>query len=55
MTGPVTFDEASGMPWPDVLNRYQALSDRDAMAREELAAVVAGLEVIAAHVIVREA
>ncbi len=55
MTRPVTFDEASGMPWPDVLNRYQALSDRDAMAREELAAVVAGLEVIAAHVIVREA
>src|SRR5580693_6883313 len=21
------------MPWPDVMNRYQALSDRDAMAR----------------------
>ena len=33
MTGPTTFDEASGMPWPDVLNRYQALDNRDAMAR----------------------
>jgi len=29
----MTYDEASGMPWPDVLNRYQALTDRDAMAR----------------------
>ena len=26
-------DEATGMPWADVLNRYQALTDRDAMAR----------------------
>ena len=33
MTGPMTYDEACGMPWPDVLNRYQALNDRDAMAR----------------------
>jgi hypothetical protein len=33
MTGPTTYDEASGMPWGDVLNRYQALNDRDAMAR----------------------
>ncbi len=33
MTPPATYDEASGMPWPDVLNRYQALNDRDAMAR----------------------
>ena len=28
-----TYDEASGMPFTDVLNRYQALNDRDAMAR----------------------
>jgi hypothetical protein len=33
MTGPTTFDEASAMPWPDVLNRHQALTDRDLMAR----------------------
>lgn len=33
MTGPTTFDEASAMPWADLLNRYQALTDRDAMAR----------------------
>ena len=33
MTSPMTFDEASEMPFPDVLNRYQALNDRDAMAR----------------------
>jgi hypothetical protein len=33
MTGPATFDEAFAMPWPDVLNRYQTLNDRDAMAR----------------------
>jgi hypothetical protein len=33
MTGPATYDEASAMPWPDVLNRYQALNDRDSMAR----------------------
>ena len=28
-----TCDEASGMPFTDVLNRYQQLNDRDAMAR----------------------
>ncbi len=28
-----TYDEASGMSWPDVLNRHQALTDRDSMAR----------------------
>ena len=33
MTDITTYDEASAMPWPDVLNRYQALTDRDAMAR----------------------
>ena len=33
MTGPTTYDEASGMPLADVLNRYQALDDRDSMAR----------------------
>ena len=33
MTGPTTFDEASAMRWPDVLDRYQALTDRDSMAR----------------------
>ena len=33
MPGTVTFDEASAMPWPDVLNRHQALTDRDSMAR----------------------
>ena len=33
MTGPATYDEASGMPWPDVLNRYQVLNDRESMAR----------------------
>ena len=32
MTGPTTYDEASAMPWPDVLNRYQALTDRDSVA-----------------------
>jgi hypothetical protein len=30
---PVTYDEASEMPFPDVLARYQALNDRDSMAR----------------------
>ena len=29
MTGPTTYD----MPFPDVVNRHQALNDRDAMAR----------------------
>ena len=33
MTGTTTYDEASAMPWADVLNRYQALTDRDSMAR----------------------
>ena len=33
MTGTVTFDEACGMRLADVLNRYQALGDRDSMAR----------------------
>ncbi len=33
MTDIPTYDEASAMPWPGVLNRYQALTDRDAMAR----------------------
>ena len=33
MTGPATYDEAARMPWSDVLNRYQTLSDRDSMAR----------------------
>ena len=33
MTGPTTYDEVSAMQWPDVLNRYQALTDRDSMAR----------------------
>ena len=33
MTGRITYDEASGIPFPDVLNRYQALNDRDTMAR----------------------
>jgi hypothetical protein len=32
VTGPTTYDEVSAMPWPDVLNRYQALTDRDSMA-----------------------
>jgi hypothetical protein len=30
--GPVTYDEAGEMPLTDVLNRYQALTDREAMA-----------------------
>ena len=33
MTGAMTYDEVSGMPLADVVNRYQALNDRDAMAR----------------------
>jgi hypothetical protein len=33
VTSPVTYDEASRMPWSDILNRYQVLTDRDAMAR----------------------
>ena len=33
MTGPAPYDEIGQMPLTDVLNRYQALSDRDSMAR----------------------
>jgi hypothetical protein len=33
VTGPMTYDEAAIMPLADVINRHQALSDRDAMAR----------------------
>jgi hypothetical protein len=33
MTGPVTYDAAAEMPFADVLNRWQALERRDAMAR----------------------
>ena len=33
MTGQTTFNEASEVPFPDVVNRYQALDNRDAMAR----------------------
>jgi hypothetical protein len=32
-TGPQNFDEIDQMPLTDVLNRYQALNDRDSMAR----------------------
>ena len=33
MTGPTTYCEASEVPFPDVVNRYQALDRRDSMAR----------------------
>ena len=33
MNGPTTYDEIDHMPLTDVLNRYQALNDRDSMAR----------------------
>ena len=33
MTGQTTYNEASEVPFPDVVNRYQALDNRDAMAR----------------------
>jgi hypothetical protein len=33
VTGPATYSEASEIPFPDVVNRYQALNYRDAMAR----------------------
>ena len=33
MTGPTMYTEAAEMPFADVLNRYQALNDRDSMAR----------------------
>lgn len=32
MTGPASFHDASGIPWPDVLDRYQALDQRGTMA-----------------------
>jgi hypothetical protein len=33
MTGPAAYDEIDQMPLTDVLNRYQALNDRDSQAR----------------------
>jgi hypothetical protein len=33
MTGATSYTEAAAMPFADVLNRYQALNDRDSMAR----------------------
>lgn len=33
MTGQTTYNEASEVPFPDVVNRYEALDNRDAMAR----------------------
>ena len=42
-------------PPGDHLARYQRAERRGLIGRENLAAVVAGLEVIAAHVIIREA
>jgi hypothetical protein len=42
-------------PSGDHLARYQRAERRGLIRREDLAAVVAGLEVIAAHVIIREA
>jgi hypothetical protein len=33
MTGSETYDKVAQMPLTDVLNRYQALNDRDSMAR----------------------
>jgi len=44
----------AGVPG-DHLARWQRAERRSLIAREDLAAAVAGLEVIAAHVIVREA
>jgi hypothetical protein len=44
----------SGPPG-DHLARYQRAERRGLITRADLAAVVAGLEVIAAHVIIREA
>jgi hypothetical protein len=44
----------SGPPG-DHLARWQRAERRGLITREDLAAVVAGLEVIAAHVIIREA
>jgi hypothetical protein len=42
-------------PPGDHLARYQRAERRGLISREDLAAVVAGLEVIAAHLIIREA
>ena len=39
----------------DHLGRWQRAERRGLIGREDLAAVVAGLEVIAAHIIIREA
>jgi hypothetical protein len=47
---PCTFTRPSG----DHLARYQRAERRGLIGREDLAAVVAGLEVIAAHVIIRD-
>ena len=33
MNGPQDYDEVAEMPLADVLNRFQALEDRDSMAR----------------------
>lgn len=33
MNGPITYGEASEMPLPDALHRYQVLMDRDMMSR----------------------
>jgi hypothetical protein len=41
-------------PAGDHLARYQRAERRGLIGREDLAAVVAGLEVIAAHVIIRD-
>ena len=43
----------SGLPG-DHLARWQRAERRGVIGREDLAAVVAGLEVIAAHVIIRD-
>ena len=44
----------AGVPG-DHLARWQRAERRGLVSREDLAAVIAGLEVIAAHVIIREA
>jgi hypothetical protein len=33
VTGPTSYNDASDIPWPDVLDRYQALDQRGTMAR----------------------
>jgi hypothetical protein len=42
MTGPAAYDEIDQMPLTDVLNRYQALNDRDSMARSIAASQARG-------------